>query len=1093
VAVVGEAYVVIRAATNRVLPDIQRSLAGADALGKNAGRQISEGINSGFAGAAGGGGFTAFAEKAEASRVQLRRFSNAVRFLAPALTAIVGIIGAVGGGLITFGAAVGNAARGSIVLVASLAALITALLTAKALLGGISEAYKAKINAQNASGAGNKAELAALRRLEKARIALKRLIEEEAPEALAAAREKAADAARAAADALLSAERTQRSYNESQKAALDALENLNSARDRAREKLQQLRFELEGAAIGEKRARLEFEKARDSLQAVQDLPPNSRARQEAELAFAQAELNLRKAIDSNSDLKKEEDAATRAGVEGSKDVVDAKEALASAQQREADLAIDTAKAFERAARAQRDAAQAAADAAAGGRVEQELNRRIADAREAVKDAEEDLANARRSAAGNNALADAYKNLNAAGITLTESLVRLREKFIEFRKATSTPFLTLLNTAVLILEDNLFNFAGVVEETGRIVGELAVKFAKAFLEGQGADRLRKVWGTNNVLLERLGNTALNLAQAFIIILDAAQPLIDTFGRWAESKSAGFLEKLSKDGNGLDETFKNVQRNASLLGTLVGKIFEGFGIIGKEINKEGGAAQILLEGLITRTSDWVEGLRAGAEDGSLSELFVNLSKNFLLVLDVIGLIAGALIDIGAQPGITQFLESLKNIVGDEKSGLRAIGVELAKEDGAVAKLGEFLELVVGIGLATFSPEAVVAFFTTLNGILQEVLAFVQSDAFQQIFDKVAPLIAQAAALGFVWRAVKFAVYALIGTILMLGIPFYGLYKLITAGSGPPGTGGFLGAMARGAMTAFKVLLGPIGWIITAIIIMWQNSEMFRDGIMASFGALGDVFKNIWNDSLKPVFGEIGTAFSDIFTFVGELGKFLGDALSWVIPVVTVALGGILGLIGGLVEGFAGLFSFVVNLVAGVINLVRGIIGVFVGLFTGDFSLMEDAFGKLWENVKNMFKGVVRFLLGGWRGIINGLVDAWNGLASRLKFKLPDWLGGWSFSIPQIPRIPDLVANLATGGVVPATPGGMLARIGEAGRPERVEPLDPDGLSKRDRAMIDRLSGGGAGATINVYPSQGMDERELAELVSRKLAYQMRRGAV
>jgi hypothetical protein len=72
-------------------------------------------------------------------------------------------------------------------------------------------------------------------------------------------------------------------------------------------------------------------------------------------------------------------------------------------------------------------------------------------------------------------------------------------------------------------------------------------------------------------------------------------------------------------------------------------------------------------------------------------------------------------------------------------------------------------------------------------------------------------------------------------------------------------------------------------------------------------------------------------------------------------------------------------------------------------------------------------------------------------------------------------------------------MLARIGEAGRPERVEPLDPDGLSKRDKAMIQLLSGGaGGGTTINVYPSQGMNESELAEIVSRKIAFAMRKGA-
>jgi hypothetical protein len=74
-----------------------------------------------------------------------------------------------------------------------------------------------------------------------------------------------------------------------------------------------------------------------------------------------------------------------------------------------------------------------------------------------------------------------------------------------------------------------------------------------------------------------------------------------------------------------------------------------------------------------------------------------------------------------------------------------------------------------------------------------------------------------------------------------------------------------------------------------------------------------------------------------------------------------------------------------------------------------------------------------------------------------------------------------------------GGTLAQIAEGGRPERVEPLDPDGLSKRDKAMIQLLAGGaGGGPVINVYPSQGMDETELAEIVSRKIAFAMRRGA-
>jgi hypothetical protein len=46
-----------------------------------------------------------------------------------------------------------------------------------------------------------------------------------------------------------------------------------------------------------------------------------------------------------------------------------------------------------------------------------------------------------------------------------------------------------------------------------------------------------------------------------------------------------------------------------------------------------------------------------------------------------------------------------------------------------------------------------------------------------------------------------------------------------------------------------------------------------------------------------------------------------------------------------------------------------------------------------------------------------------------------------------------------------------------------------------MINMMSGGGAGGgpTINVYPSEGMDERQLAAVVSRQLAFQMRKGSM
>jgi hypothetical protein len=75
-----------------------------------------------------------------------------------------------------------------------------------------------------------------------------------------------------------------------------------------------------------------------------------------------------------------------------------------------------------------------------------------------------------------------------------------------------------------------------------------------------------------------------------------------------------------------------------------------------------------------------------------------------------------------------------------------------------------------------------------------------------------------------------------------------------------------------------------------------------------------------------------------------------------------------------------------------------------------------------------------------------------------------------------------GLAEGGTVQATPGGILAMIGEGGRNERVEPLDSRGISERDKAIIREMVlgmggvGGGGNISVRVY----IGETELRDIV-------------
>jgi hypothetical protein len=198
--------------------------------------------------------------------------------------------------------------------------------------------------------------------------------------------------------------------------------------------------------------------------------------------------------------------------------------------------------------------------------------------------------------------------------------------------------------------------------------------------------------------------------------------------------------------------------------------------------------------------------------------------------------------------------------------------------------------------------------------------------------------------------------------------------------------------------------------------------------------------------------GFDLSGIMNVFKMLGDFLGK---FIVPIIGVVLVG------------------AIKAVAGVISSLIKVVGFLINAFSSIAGAVSKAFSIVISVVK---------------GAINALISVWNNSLGNLKITLPKIgpFGGGTIGFPKI-------TPLAKGGVVMPSAEGTLATIGEAGRPERVEPLDPDGLSKRDKAMIQMLSGGaGSGINITINPSAGMDERELASIVSRQIAFQLRKGA-
>ncbi len=250
------------------------------------------------------------------------------------------------------------------------------------------------------------------------------------------------------------------------------------------------------------------------------------------------------------------------------------------------------------------------------------------------------------------------------------------------------------------------------------------------------------------------------------------------------------------------------------------------------------------------------------------------------------------------------------------------------------------------------------------------------------------------------------------------------------------------------------------------------------------LGTLFTKIGSwfaDTLVPFLLGIPKKYITLMAgFWGWIIDLLGKAFTSISDYFTKTVG---PFIAGLPKKFADGAKGVWNFLSGGVSTAWTAVTDF---FTKDIpTFLKTLPKKFKDSAGNIFG----FLFDGVKSGFEEAKQWWNTNAAGKGFTL----GGGTFLGQKVPKIDFRIPKLALGGVVMPSAGGTLAQIAEAGKPERVEPLDPNGLSKRDKAMIDYLSGGtGKAVTVNVYPSAGMDERQLANLVSRQLAYQMRRGA-
>ena len=1087
-AIVGSAEIIVRAVTKNVKDDIRKGLSGLDGIGNDAGDSVGDSFSKGFARGFGKNAgeildLGRVLKEADRAREQFGNLQRTSFALGAALTALGGVIGALVGGI---GILIVTAAAASPTLL-GLVGIFAAVAVAAALLrnvfSGVGEAIQNQIKGTNAAADAADNLAAAETRVLDAKYALNELTKQQARD-IAELEERYRDSADAEADASIAAERAERNYQNSVKATEKALEDVTQAREEAKEAIQQLRFELEGGVISEKKARLEFEKARDSLQRVQDLPPNSRARREAELAFAEADLNLRRAIDKNNDLRKATTKANREGVDGNAKVVKAQEGLQKSIQAQQDAEIDAAKAVRGYNEAVEDRVAIENELKANSPFYEKQRRALELADRAVTEAVKDAEKATKSY--NQALKeDPYENLTPSAKDFVDFIVSLQERLKALKEILQENFFSKFTPAVKELtEIYLPIMEDLLPKIATSLGIVAEKFAKVFGDPKVVAAVTKLFEEMAPTVEALGGIFANLAGAFTILLGAFSPFLTKWLQYVEKLTEGWLEtiKAKEETGELAAAFERAAAIMDSLWTSIGNLLGTLGNTIKATFSEGGGGWYFLTWLENVTEKWEQFTKKGAADGSLDKYILGLSTSFTLLLESIGLIIKGFMDIAATSGFADFLTK----VNESIRIFNEIGVDIAQN--ALPAVGDFILAFAKLTKLFFDAESIKLFFGTLAGAIEVVVALLDNEFGRALISGIGAIVAVGLAIGTLR-----SVFVYFGKILVsVSASMVRLFTFILpAGSKAAGVlRTAMIALATGNLAAAWPVLAVVAAVAALVAIFklaYDNSEFLRKTI----SGLIKVFKDVFQKTLE----DLGKSFETVFGKGENLRKFfekLGDVLALVIGPVVGFIGGLLiGTLGGAIDMVIRALGALRNAFEFVFNFLRTLVGIVVGAITGDWSMMFKGLENGVKSFRAFFGNVFSGILTPFRGAINGIIDAWNSVARRFTVVVPKWvpfIGGQTWKFNEVDRIP----NFAQGGIVYPSAGGTIARVAEAGRPERIEPLDPSGLSKRDKAMIEMLAGNSQGINITVNPSPSMDERELAALVSRQLAFQLRKGA-
>ena len=773
-------------------------------------------------------------------------------FLQSAISALVPVVAQLVGGLFALGSQAAAAGPALIVLPGIMTAMMQAAITAKLALGGVFKAV----------GELGKAKTPAV---------------DQMPAKLEA-------------------------FRGAQERVRRAQEALNRAYREAAERIQQLGFDTEDAAIAQERAALALEDARATLARVQDLPPNSRARQEAELAFKEADLNYRRAIDRSNDLTEEQDRVTKNGTLNADEQVNQSEEVLGAQE--------------------------------------ELRKSLL----GLKKAQDELNKSQSNGGG----LTEFNKLSKAAQEFATYLAGLKPEIQKLKDAAGEELFGPLQAAIKNLVDNFFpRLVPLLRETGKALGNTALDFSKIATEANNLKNFETVGKTNIDTIGKLGKVVGNLFSAFISLLAAADPLVRRFTDWVVTLTGGWkaTSEANNQSGKLAKTFEYAGDVASQLGDIIGNLGGALMNMGRAASGPGSGGEMIFDAMEKSTKKFKDFTKKISEDGSLEEYFRQSATGFLQVFGILGKIIKIVLKSATQPGTKEFLDSISRAVDHLGKGFEHLS-------GTAPYFGKFIEGMARLIAAFTESGSIIAFFRIMNVAVTATAKIFENETVAAIFKFLAA-----------WHGAKLAILALKGVLILVGKYMLGMIRGVLKPF--TFVFKSLRSIFMISRTAAVLWTGAIAAIVAIVIMAYKYSEKFRKSLsdlgktlLTTLGDSVSKIKKAFDDAFGSIF-KGGMKAGDMFKDIGDfIAKFIVPIIKYVlvdaIKILTSIVIGVIKLIAGIAQAFVGVFK-----------IFKAVFKVFTGDWGEAWSLLKDGvitiFAGLWKSIKAFFAALPALIAG------------------------------------------------------------------------------------------------------------------------------------